>query len=274
MSPTVSTGKNQPPTDRIVNPNVPNVARMYDWYLGGKDNYAADVQACWRALKLNPEAKACALANRRFLGRSVDHLARKEKIAQFLDLGTGFPSQGNVHEVAQKANPDALTMYVDYDPVVVAHGRALLTTDDRTQMLERDLRDWKKVCEDAATLLDFERPIGVLMVASLHFIKPSEDPYGIVKAFMDATVSGSFLVLSHVLEAPRTVAAVQAYKGASAPAVLRSEEDIARFFTNAELELVEPGLVRAPLWRSDPCDPFVEIDAEKIDFLAGVGRKR
>ncbi|WP_433513578.1 SAM-dependent methyltransferase [Nonomuraea sp. CA-143628] len=251
---------------------------MYDYWLDGKDNYEADVKAADQASKLNPYAKDCARANRAFIKRVVEYLAR-QGISQFLDIGTGFPSQGNVHEVAQEFNPEARTLYVDNDPVVVTHGRALLATDPRTKMLPIDLRDpdflfWCGACEaDAFSVLDFTRPVGVLAVAVLHFIPPDDNPHGIVASLMEAMAPGSYLVLTHVLEAPRTIRAIKAYENASAPTVLRTEKEINRFFTDAHLSLIDPGVVRVPLWQPDYIDPFAVAEADHIDFLAGVATK-
>ncbi|WP_435054282.1 SAM-dependent methyltransferase [Nonomuraea angiospora] len=256
---------------RAINPNVPNVARMYDCFLGGKDNYEADRAAAAEALRLNPDAALCARENRAFLGRAVRHVA-KWGVRQFLDVGTGFPSMGNVHEVAQSVHGDARTVYVDYDPVVVQHGRALLATDEHTAMVEEDLRKPGRILEQAADLLDFGRPVCVLLVACLHFVTATEDPYRIVKWLMRSTAPGSYLVISHVIKTPKTIAAAAAYRSASAPVVLRTEEQVGRLFTAAGVEVVEPGLVRVPSWRPD-LNALAGEDAARVDFLGGVGRK-
>ncbi|MBE1590967.1 SAM-dependent methyltransferase [Nonomuraea angiospora] len=256
----------------VINPNVPNVARMYDRFLGGKDNYEADRAAAAEALRLNPDAARCARGNRAFLGRAVRFVAGSG-VRQFLDVGTGFPSMGNVHEVAQSVHGDARTVYVDYDPVVVQHGRALLATDGHTVMVEEDLRKPGRVLEQAADLLDFGRPVCVLLVACLHFVTAQEDPYRIVKRLMRFTAPGSYLVISHVIKTPKTVAAAAAYQGASAPVVLRTDTQVGRLFTAAGVELVEPGLVRVPVWRPEVDSQLAAEDAARVDFLGGVGRK-
>ncbi|MGW6494034.1 SAM-dependent methyltransferase [Nonomuraea angiospora] len=244
---------------------------MYDRFLGGKDNYEADRAAAAEALRLNPDAARCARENRAFLGRAVRFVA-KAGVRQFLDVGTGFLSMGNVHEIAQSVHGDARMVYVDYDPVVVQHGRAMLATDERTEMLEEDLREPGRILEQAAGVLDFGRPVCVLLVACLHFVTATEDPYQIVKRLMRSTAPGSFLVISHVIETPKTNAAAAAYRGASAP-VLRTETQVGRMFTAAGVELVEPGLVRVPSWRPDLDHALAEEDAARVDFLGGVGRK-
>ncbi|MGV9386221.1 SAM-dependent methyltransferase [Nonomuraea sp. NPDC003707] len=260
----------QPPPG--IDPNVPNVARMYDYYLGGKDNFEADRVAAEKARRLNPHAALCAQANRAFLGRAVRSIA-KDGVRQFLDLGAGLPAIDNVHEVARRVHADARTVYVDYDTVVLQHGRALLATDDSTMMLDGDLRDPERILADASEHLDFDEPVCVLLVASLHFVTAAEDPYRIVKRLMRDTRPGSCLVISHVIETPVTLRAVEAYDGASAPVVLRTVNQVRRFFTAAGTDLLEPGLVRVPLWRPDPDDSQAQSDATKVDFVGGVGRK-
>ncbi|MEV6036232.1 SAM-dependent methyltransferase [Nonomuraea sp. NPDC052116] len=199
----------------------------------------------------------------------------RDRPRQFLDVGTGFPSMGNVHEVAQSVHGDARTVYVDYDydPVVVRHGRALLATDERTVMLEEGLRKPGQILEQAAGLLDFGQPVCVLLVACLHFVTAQEDPYRIVKRLMRSTGPGSYLVISHAIKTARTVAAADAYRDASAPVTLRTETQVGRMFTAAGVEMVEPGLVRVPSWRPDGSNPLAENDAERVDVLGGVGRK-
>ncbi|MFI7642979.1 SAM-dependent methyltransferase [Nonomuraea sp. NPDC049400] len=255
-----------------IDPTVPNVARMHNYLLGGKDNFAADRAAAEEALRLNPAAALCARANRAFMARAV-RFAAQAGVLQFLDLGTGLPAVDNVHEVAQNIEPDARTVYVDYDPIVAQHGRALLATDDRTVMREGDLRDPEAILADASNYLDFNKPVCLLLVASLHFVTAAEDPYQIVKRLMRVTRPGSFLVISHVIETKVTLAAMAAYQRASAPVTLRTVAQVRRFFTAADADLVDPGLVRVPLWHAGPDDPHAESDAAGVDFVGGVGRK-
>ncbi|WP_281427116.1 SAM-dependent methyltransferase [Nonomuraea ceibae] len=255
-----------------LDPNTPNVARMYDFYLGGRDNLAVDRAAAEAAERLNPDTRLCALANRAFLGRAVRYLA-EQGVRQFLDIGTGLPAMGNVHEVAQSVVPGARTVYVDYDPLVAIHGRALLARDARTEMVQADMRDPAAVLESAAGLLDFREPVAVLLVASLHFIASQQDPYAIARYLMQETEAGSHLVVSHVVWTETTVRAVAPYEGASAPVTLRSEQDIAGFFTVAAAALVEPGLVRVPLWRPEVAVELAAEDAVRVDIVGGVGRR-
>jgi hypothetical protein len=253
---------------------VPSAARIYDYALGGKDNFAVDrelAEAIWRQ---SPDSRAGALANRRFLGRAVEFLA-EAGIRQFLDLGTGLPSQNNVHEVAQRVCPDARVVYVDNDPVVLAHARALLAIDESTAVIGEDMREPERILAHPTVqrMIDFSQPVAVLFVASLHFVTDEEDPWGVVSTMTEPLVSGSYLALSHGdLDGPSTdvVADIQErYKNASAPAVYRDRAAITRFFDG--FELVDPGLVPLTEWRSDELErarPGGEL------MLAGVGRKR
>ncbi|MEU4227273.1 SAM-dependent methyltransferase [Nonomuraea sp. NPDC026600] len=253
-------------------PNTPNVARIYDWFLSGKDNFAVDQAAALEVLLAYPDAQLAAIHNRSFLGRTVRYLAGVQGIDQYLDFGTGLPSMGNVHEVAQSLIPHARVVYTDVSPLVCSHARALLATDHRTVVVQEDLRNTEKVLEASSSHLDFSMPVVVLYVASLHFIEDEDDPYKIVKTVMDATAPGSFLVLSHGLSTPQTTAAAGAYATANAPAVMRSKEQIQRFFTYPKLGLIRPGLVPVPLWRPED-DLYADEDAEKVFVLGGVARK-
>ncbi|MER8182467.1 SAM-dependent methyltransferase [Kitasatospora sp. NPDC094015] len=256
-------------------PDVPHPARMYDYYLGGKDNFPADRAAAEQVVSLGPLVRISARANRSFLGRSVRHLAR-QGITQFLDIGTGIPTAGNTHEVAQQILPDARVAYVDNDPIVLVHGRALLTgsATGTVNVVQGDLRDPKSVLADPAVraVIDFDRPVALLLYAVLHFIDEADDPYGIVRTLLDALPSGSHLALSHgtadfltTEEADRGPAV---YRGATAQLTMRSKDQVARFFDG--LELAEPGLVTAPLWRPDE-EP--QDTDHQVAIWAGVGRK-
>ncbi|MGP3917940.1 SAM-dependent methyltransferase [Nonomuraea sp. 10N515B] len=183
------------------------------------------------------------------------------------------PSQGNVHEIAQAIHADARTVYVDYDPIVAQHGRALLATDERTMMVQLDVRYPEFILHKALELLDYGLPVGVLLVTTMHFIRDGEDPWSIVRTLMEHMEPGSYLGLTHVLEAPNTIAAAAVYDTASASVTPRSEEAIREFITVADVELVDPGLVRVPLWRPEMDPRLAEEDAELVDFLGGVGRK-
>ena len=238
-------------------PSVAHQARMYDYLLGGKDNYAADRAAMEAALKVNPEMAFTARANRAFLGRAVRYLAAEAGIRQFLDIGTGIPTAGNTHEVAQSVAPEARVLYVDYDPIVLAHARALLTSGDagETEYIEADLRDTDTILEKARDFLDFTKPVGITLVAILHAIPDADDPHAIVARLLDAVPSGSYLAFTHVgadLLDPETRARLEGLSSQSMQQRVgfRDRTQIARFLDGTDP--VAPGLVRAELWHPDP----------------------
>ncbi|MEU8270506.1 SAM-dependent methyltransferase [Sphaerisporangium sp. NPDC049002] len=250
---------------------TPNVGRMYDYYLGGKDNYASDREAAEKVIGIFPRTRELARANRDFLRRAVEYLAREKGIRQFLDIGSGLPTQENVHQVAQRANPAARVAYVDLEPIVLAHGQALLATDDQTIMVTGDLREPDKIIghQDVRAHLDLAEPTAVLLVFVMHFIKDSEDPLGIVKTLVDALAPGSCLVLSHAELDDRLTAGTSVYDRATSPAVLRSRDEIEAFFDG--LALVEPGVARLGAWRPDGPLPR---RADTLPAYCGVGRKK
>lgn len=256
-----------------VNVDVPNVARIYDYWLGGKDNFRADREAAERILALAPDVAQSARSNRAFLGRAVRYLA-ESGVRQFLDIGTGLPTQGNVHEVAQAVRPDARVVYVDYDPVVCVHARALLGGADNVAVVQADMRDAEQILEhpDTRRLLNFDEPVAVLLIAMLMYVSAEDDPYAIVGKLRDAVVPGSYLAISHVSghgRPPEVLRqATEIYKRSSSPMYPRSMDEIMRMFDG--FDLVEPGLVFAPEWRPD------ESAGRREDswMLAGVGRKR
>jgi len=266
-------GEPRPTAD--LRPEIPHPARMYDYYLGGKDNFPADREAAEKVMALSPLVRISALANRAFLQRAVRHLT-EQGIRQFLDVGTGIPSAGNTHEIAQRLAPDARVAYLDNDPIVLVHGRALLAgaTSGSVSVLQADLREPKAILADPAVreLLDLDRPVALLLFAILHFIDEADDPYGIVRTLVDALPSGSYLALSHGtadFTTPEQAAKGPAvYRNATAQLTMRSHDQVLRFFDG--LELQEPGLVTAPLWRPDQ-DPQT-TDAQ-VGIWAGVGRK-
>jgi hypothetical protein len=245
---------------------------MYDFWLGGHDNFAADRRAALAVSEAAPEAPLMAKENRKFLRRAVRYLAAEAGISQFLDIGTGLPTQGNVHQVAQAVNPDARVVYVDNDPMVLAHSRAL-KTGGNTVVIEADLRQPQVILDHPGThaLIDFTRPLAVLLVAVLHFVGNDDRPHAIVSSIRDALPSGSYLVLSHVTGDIRPEVAAKSeteYKKVAPGATLRTHEEILRFFTG--LELVEPGLVQVPYWRPEEPEP---ADPGKVWVLGAVGRK-
>ncbi len=244
----------EPGVPQGIDPNTPNVARMYDYVLGGKDNYAADRELSGHLIASIPDGVEALRANRRFLGRAIAYVA-EQGIDQFIDLGAGLPNQGNVHEIAQGIHPHARVVYVDIDPIVIVHARALLAADDRTAAIQADMRTPETVfASDAvARLIDFDRPLGVIFNAMLHFITDDEDPAGIVAAFTDRLAPGSHLVISHSTLDDRPADLVQiieaAYENASATMNFRDHDQILRLFNG--LSLVEPGLVKVNRWRTD-----------------------
>ena len=259
-----------------IDTSKPHPARMYNAYLGGRDNYPVDRQAVRQILVEFPEVRAIALANRAFLQRAVRFLAGEAGIRQFIDIGTGIPSAGNVHEVAGEVAPDARVVYVDNDPIVHVHANALLTGSGTTAIVLADLREPGGIMAhpQVRELIDFTQPVAVLLIAILHFIPDEEDPAGIVATLRDSLPAGSFLALSHAtadFHPPGAVGqAVAVYKNATAPFVPRGFDQVAAFFDG--FDLVEPGLVQAPLWRPEGRRPRPK-DLAKIGIYAGVGRK-
>lgn len=256
---------------------VPNGARIYDYILGGKENYDADRVAADRMLEQNPQAPRTAQANRAFLGRAVRFLAGEVGIRQFIDVGAGLPTQRNVHEVAQETLPEAHVVYVDHDPVVTLHSRALLERQNAVNVgvAQADLRSPEWILEHPLVqeLIDFEQPVAVLMVAILHFVSEEEDPLGVVEQVMDVLPSGSHLVISHTVdESPREVMDVarKGFRLAGAMLTPRTREEVSHFFTG--LELVEPGVV--DVWRWRPEQMQAELPAQAAwTMVGGVGRK-
>jgi len=254
--------------------SVAHQARVYDYLLGGKDNYAADRAAAEAALRVYPEWAFTARANRALLGRVVRFLAADAGIRQFLDIGTGIPTAGNTHQVAQDIAPESRVVYVDYDPIVLAHARALLTSHESgaTEYIDADLRDTGTILAQAAELLDFAKPVAVTLIAILHAIPDSDDPYAIVRRLMDAVPSGSYLALSHLgLEflAPETLEEMQGMSSnIQQRFAYRSGEQVARFFEGTDL--VDPGLVKVEEWRPEPGNG----DQGSSALWCAVGRKR
>ena len=254
--------------------NRPSAARVYDYYLGGFHNFSADREMGRQAVQMWPELPEIMQANRGFLRRAVDVLVASG-VRRFLDLGSGIPTVGNVHEVAQRGAPDAQVVYVDNDAVAVEHSRAILAADDRTAVVQADLREPEQVLSDPAVraLLEPGEPVAVLMVAVLHFVPDEADPAGLVARFRDAVPAGSFLALSHATagqQADRAAEHRGLYRRTATPMTMRTRDQVAGFF--AGWDLLEPGLVYLPLWRPDPGEAPVE-NPERMTGLAGVSRK-
>jgi SAM-dependent methyltransferase len=253
--------------------NRPSAARVYDYYLGGSHNFAVDRRMAQEAMLMWPELPQIMQTNRAFLRRAVRYVVQ-EGIRQFIDIGSGIPTAGNVHEVAQRAASDARVVYVDIDPVAVAHSRAILAKDPQTTVVQADLREPEGIVDDPATrdLLDLDQPVAVLLVAVLHFIPDEGDPAAVVARLYDAVAPGSFLVISHASyegQPDQASTHQQLYRRTATPMTMRSRSEIARLFDR--FRLMEPGLVYLPLWRPDPGD---DVDRpERTTGFAGVGRK-
>jgi S-adenosyl methyltransferase len=249
-----------------------HIARMYDYWLGGKDNYAADREAGDAAMRAYPELVSSVRANRAFLARTVRYLAAEEGIRQFLDIGTGLPSANNTHEVAQAAAQGARIVYVDSDPIVLAHARALLTSgpEGATAYIDADLRDTATILAGATATLDFSQPVAVMLVAVLHCIPDEGEPQRLVTELMGAVPPGSFLVISHPpsdMDTGLNQAASRMGPMMSDPVTLRSQAQVSSFFDG--LDLLEPGLVPIQKWR-----PGSDLEAAaKAAMWGGVARK-
>jgi S-adenosyl methyltransferase len=255
-------------------PSVPNPARMWNYWLGGKDNFAADRELAERVLEVMPSMPFIARAARLFLIDAVHQLAAVHSIRQFLDIGTGLPTADNTHDVAQRAAPDSRIVYVDHDPVVLTHAQALLTSspEGATDYLQADLRDTETILKGASRTLDLSCPVAVLLVAVLHFIPDADDPYAIVARLMDAVPSGSYLVMAHATSdiAPEAAAemARRYNKMSSAPITLRNREQVARFFDG--LDLLPPGLVPISQWG---LAGHIDAAVGGLAGYCGIGRK-
>ena len=260
---------------RSIDISVPSVSRIYDYYLGGSHNFEVDRDAARKAMEFMPGLPKIMQANRAFMRRAVRYAAG-EGITQFLDIGSGIPTFGNVHEVAQAASPGAHVVYVDHDPVAVAHSQAVLEGNEDTAVVAADLRKPQEILASAEVerLIDLNRPVGLLLVAILHFVEDEDDPYEAVAQLRDALAPGSLLILTHAsyegipLPPERAAGTVDVYKDIRNPLIMRSREDIARFFKG--YDMVEPGLVPMPHWRPETAPE--DEDPYAFSGFAGVGR--
>jgi hypothetical protein len=252
--------------------SVAHQARIYDYWLGGKDNFAADRKAAEEAFAAYPGVVTGARANRQFLARAVRHLTADAGIRQFLDIGTGIPTANNTHEVAQAAAPESRVVYVDYDPVVLSHARVLLAgkNEGHVDYLDADLRDTDTILEQASRTLDFSRPVAIMLMAILHAIGDDDDPYQIVAKLMDAVPPGSYLALSHVASDidPELIAEATARLNQLSHQhfTLRDHAQVLRFFD--EVKLLEPGVVRVEEWRASDLETL-----HRSAMWGGVGHK-
>jgi hypothetical protein len=271
-------GESFPP---VIDVTKPSIARVYDVFLDGKDNFAADRAVAESALQIAPDSAGGAKSNRAFLRRVVRYLGAEAGITQFLDIGSGLPSAGNVHEIARAASPGARVVYVDNDPVVGVHGRALLADAATARFITADVRRPAEVLDDPEVqgFIDFGRPVGLLMLAILHHITDAEDPAAIAARFRETLAPGSYLAISslrmpgpeHPEEAEKARAVQELFNATLGTGLWREDEEILSWF--GDLELLEPGLVPLPEWRPDTAVP-AKRDSTYHGFVGGVARKR
>jgi len=269
-----------PPSDAVTSPvdtSTPSVARMYDFYLGGKDNFAVDREAVRQLDAAAPGTAALAINNRRFLQRAVRTLAAEYGVRQFIDHGSGLPTQDNVHQIAQGVDPASRVVYIDNDPIVLAHGRALLAENSNTAVVQADMRDTEAVFAhpEVTRLIDLDRPVAALFVSVLHCVPDSDDPAGLVARVFDRLPSGSFLVLSHLASDDPAVRKqltdfMLTSTGGSWGCV-RPPAQIETFLEG--LDVLEPGLVEISTWRPDPA--FAGPEQTSLEWIeyGGVARK-
>jgi hypothetical protein len=256
-----------------LNTNVAHSARVWNYWLGGKDNFAVDREVGDQILRFVPDLVNAARADRAFLGRVVRHLVAEEGIRQFLDIGTGLPTADNTHEVAQAAAPECCIVYVDNDPLVLAHARALLVSTPQgvCDYIDADLHDPDEILRQAARTLDFDRPVAIMLLGSLNFIIDTQEAEAIVKRLVNAVPAGSYLVIAHPTAEVHGEAMTLAVQGwneqGSAQMTLRSRQELIRFFD--QVELLEPGVVSCSRWRPEVSDP----EPAEVSQFCGVGRK-
>ncbi len=254
----------------------PNAARMYDYSLGGFHNFAADRRAAEQVVAVFPDLPLALQANRGFLRRAITTLVT-QGIDQFLDIGSGIPTVGNVHEAAQKLNPTARVVYVDIDPIAVHHSELILRANPNAAVIQADARRTEYILNHPKTsgLLDFSRPLAMLIVAVLHFVPDDAEAYGLVRVLRDALPSGSYLALSHASTEGITRETAdkmeQIYARTATPFKFRTRPQVESFFDG--LDLLDPGVVYMPLWRPDGPDDLLLDEPERTTGLAGVGRK-
>ncbi|WNI18690.1 SAM-dependent methyltransferase [Actinacidiphila sp. ITFR-21] len=252
----------------------PHPARMYDYFLGGRDNYEVDREAAHGILEVAPEVPASARANRDFLGRAVRFLA-ESGIRQIIDIGTGIPTSPNTHELAHAVSPEVRVAYVDNDPIVATHAGARLTGTGNTGFFLGDMREPRTILDHPTIgkLIDFDEPVALMLVSVLHFVTDAEDPAGMIAAYRDALPPGSLLVLSHAtgdFHQDHVGEVLEIYKRATASLTARSHAEVKALFDG--FELLDPGLVQVPLWRPDGPPPEPS-EVRRISVYGGVGRK-
>jgi O-methyltransferase involved in polyketide biosynthesis len=256
----------------VVDSSVPHTARIWNYWLGGRDNFAADRAVGDRVQRFLPDIVASARADRAFLHRAVRHLVTEAGIRQFLDVGTGLPTAGNTHEAAQALAPESRIVYVDNDPLVLAHARTLLTStpEGATAYVDADARDTSTILRAAGATLDLGRPVAVMLLGVLNFIGDDDEARRVVRELMAAMPAGSHLAIAHptteIRPAESAAAARQWNKTARPPITLRSRAALLQYFEG--LELLEPGVVTCTRWRPDPDDPAADTDVYQFCGLA------
>lgn len=274
LSGTITSGDGRGQSLEPLDTSTPHSARMYDYFLGGKDHFTVDRQAADEVIKWFPTIRVTARHNREFMRRATQYLASQQGIRQFLDIGTGIPTPPNLHQVAQEIVPEARVVYVDNDPMVLSHARALMigTPQGRTEYVQADVRRPQEILSapQLRSGLDLAEPVGLSLVALLHFI-PDDTCYDIVDTLLDAVAPGSFLVMSHVTADfnPDMDRVTQTYRDKGVPAVTRTRDEFARFFRN--IELVAPHITGPHRWHAETA-PSPQMDAE-ISMYAAVARK-
>jgi S-adenosyl methyltransferase len=262
------------PESTKIDTSVAHSARVYNYWLGGKDNFPADRQTGDRVIAVRPSIITDVRANRDFMVRAVRCLAAEAGIGQFLDIGTGIPAPPNVHEVAQAIMPRSRVVYVDNDPIVLAHARALLSSnaEGATAYFDADLRDPEKILQEAGQVLDFSQPVAVLLVGIMHLVPDEGQPYSTVARLLDAVPVGSYLVINHPasdVNAEIVAEGARRYnQSASAPQTRRSHAEVSRFFDG--LNLLSPGVVQTHRWRPAPGEP---APADEVSAWCGMGQK-
>jgi hypothetical protein len=275
----VSDAENAPDRPARIDTSVAHPARRYDYWLGGKDNFAADRESGDALVAVSPTVRIAAIENRRFLRRAVDYLAREAGIRQFLDIGTGIPTANNTHQVAQGIAPEARIVYVDNDPIVLTHARALLTSTPQgaTAYLDADLREPERILQspELKATIDLNEPVGLMLVAILHFIQDADDPYGVVGKLVAALPPGSYLTITHgtsdFLSAEILAAVSEAERRSPSPVRLRTRTEVARFVEG--MDLVPPGIVSVSEWRADD-EEQPRPTAKDISIYGAIGRIR
>ncbi|MFJ5260110.1 SAM-dependent methyltransferase [Streptomyces sp. NPDC088387] len=264
------------PTGPLIDTTRPHPARVYDWFLGGRDNYPVDEQLGHQIMSIDTGAPRAARANRWFMHRATRLLAGQQGISQFLDIGSGIPTEPNLHQIAQSVTPGARVVYVDNDPIVLAHAADLLsgTPEGATEYLQADARQPARILEQAARVLDLDRPVALSLIALLHFIADDDGAQDMVGTLVEALAPGSFLVLSALtadFEPDNVKRGIEAYTAGGVTLVARSQAEFGSFFKG--LEVLEPGVVALPAWHPELAEDESDIGNGPVSLYGAVGRK-